>query len=248
VIRGPALAATLLLALPCAAAEVEAGYGYDHLDRGDQDWQSATLEVAGAAAERVEVRGGARGTERFGLRDLELSGGLVLKTLPRWAIALDAAWSPTHRVLPFAAAGALASRELGSGWVAAGGLRWMEYRTSAGRSDGAVASAGLERYVRAWRLAGTGYLAALGGEWSGAGRIALDRFYGDEGRAGLALSAGQEMENTGRRILRTDVRAASLSGRHPLGGGWSLGWELAAQRQGHAYTRLGGRLAARRRF
>lgn len=251
-IRGLMLAAaalsTPLAALPCRAAEIEASYGYDHLDRGYRDWQSTTLEVAAAAAERIEVRGGARGTERFGLRDLELSAGLALKTAPRWTISLDAAWSPTHRVLPLAAAGALTSRELGGGWVAAAGLRWVEYRTTAGRSDGALASAGLERYVRAWRIAGTGYVAALGGEWSGAGRIALDRFYGEEGRAGLALSAGEELENTGQRILRTEVRAASLAGRHPLGGGWSVGWELAAQRQGHAYTRLGGRLAARRRF
>ncbi len=243
-----AAAAALVAAQGIRAAEVEVAYGRDHLDRGYGAWQVATVEAAGAPAARTEVRGGLRATERFGLRDLELSGAFAWKRLPRWTLGAAASLCPTHRVLPAATAGVDAARELGGGLVASAGARWAEYRTAAGRSEGGVGSAGLEWYRGEWRLAATAYAAALGGAWAGAGRAAADWLYGEEGRAGLALAAGTDLESTGQRILRTPVRFAGLSGRHPLGGGWSVSWELSAQQQGRYYTRLGGRLGVRRRF
>lgn len=247
-IRAVPAAALLLAALGARGAELEAAYGYDHLDGGRQPWHAAKLALSIEPVERAALEVGARGTERFGLRDLELGAGVRTRALPGWALGVEGTVSPTHRVLPVWSATASASRELGAGLVAGGGLRWSEYRTAEADSDTAVGNLGLEWYWRSLRLAWTGYLAGLRGAWAASGRLALDRFYGEEGRIGLALAAGRELENTGAQIVSTPVLSAGVAGRQPLGAGWTLAYELTVQRQGDLYTRTGAALGIRRRF
>jgi len=139
-------------------------------------------------------------------------------------------------------------RELGSGFALSTGLKGSRYDTGAGATATGLGTLGLERYWAAYRIAWTGYVAAVERSWSLSNRIALDRFYGEENRIGIALAAGRELESSGARVLSTPVLGASVGGRHGLGGGWAVTYEGSLQRQGEYYTRAGGRLGLRRRF
>jgi YaiO family outer membrane protein len=253
-IRGLAAAALLAAARAALAGEVEVAYGEDVLSGGRGAWRLAAVEATAAPAPRTSVTLGARGLERFGRRDAEaaLGVGLPAPWSARGAIGIEGTASATQRFVPAWSGGARLEQGLGAGLVASAGLRAARYGGDPADGGGArttLASAGLERYLGRWRLAGTGYLAGVGGAWSGSGRLAVDLFLGERDRVGVALAAGRELESLGGgRLLASDVAGAALTGRHGLSEAWAVAWEVGVQRQGELYTRAGARLGLRRRF
>ncbi len=245
-----ALPLLVALALPAAApaAEVEAGYGHEVLTRGP-DWQEVSLETAWRPAERTGVAIGARGLERFGLRDLDLRVAASAPLGAPWTVAAEAAASPEHHVVPAFGGGASLQRVLGGGFVGSGGLRWSRWETEAGRTDAALGSLGIERYWSAFRLGWTGTLARVASQWAPSNAVAWDVYFGDRDRVGVILAAGREVDSTGGPApVVSTVLAAAVRGRQGLGAAWALVYEVDVQRQGDFYTRGGARVGLRRSF
>lgn len=245
--RRALIAWAALAAAPALGAELEAGASVERLSGGREDWRSAYLEAAHTLSERRALYGGARETERFGLRDTEAWAGHDFPLDARWSLQLEASTSPTHRVLPRLGAFAQLQRRLGDGWMASAGLRYRDY--DAGRTN--QLTAGAERYWGAWRGAYTLYLGRPdGGSTQAAHRVQLDRYYGARNSAGLSLAGGREAENQGppAGIVTSDIRAVALVGRHWLDAHWALAYELGWHEQGDFYRRRGLRLGIRRAF
>lgn len=248
--RRAALALLLLAAPPAVRSlQLEASYGREHVSGGRADWQSAAAAASWTREDRARLELGLSGVERFGRRDASALAGAGAPFGTGWSLAAEAAASPSHEVVPALALGLQLGRELGGGAVAAAGFRWSRFLVAAGTVDVGLGSLGVERYWGAWRAGATGYAATVRGAWSASARLALDWFYGEEGRVGVAAAAGRELEVAEtRELLSSRVVAAGLAGLHGLGAGWALVWEAGFQRQGDLYTRSGGRLGIRRRF
>lgn len=249
-----ALAAALLPLMVCAQApawQAEFGLGRESLSGGLAAWQQTdlTLRHSWAARSQFELR--ARRTDRFDLVDRELGVSLALPLAEGWDASLAASASPTHRILPRADVTAGLQRQLGNGWVLGGALRATRYDVDRANA----LSLGAERYfgsaaVGEWRAAATltaTRLAGLGS--SGAGRVQLDRYFGERARLGLLIAAGREIDNLGQgALLVSDVRSVVLLGRWPLGPAAALSGEIGQTRLGSLYRRSGGRLGVQLDF
>lgn len=245
-----ALAAALAVAFPllARAGSLELSQGLDVLSGNRHAWRSTELAGLWTGARGAAAGGAVRELSRFGQDDVELAA-LGQAPVVGFVLGVDASASPTWNFLPRWSAGLRAERALGGGWVTAAGLRAARYQGAVGRSTPLFPSAGLERYWGPWRAAATATAVVLDGSWSGTGRLALDLYYGDGGRAGVLAAAGRELESLGGgRLLRTDVIGAAVLGAHPIGGRWAVTWEVSVQRQGELYTRTGGRLGLRLGF
>jgi len=244
------LALVLLAAAPATpGGELALSYGHDVLGSGYADWRALSAEVAWTAGERTSLGLLAHGLERFGQRDVQMVGSIGIPLGPKWRSSAEASGSPTHRVAPAWSGGVTVERALRGGFLLSAGLKGSRYDTDVGGvTDTGLGALGVEWYWSLYRAAWTAYLATVEWAWSVSNRVALDRFYGDGCRIGLALAAGHELESVGARVLSTPVLAANVSGRHSLGGGWAITYEVSLQHQGELYTRAGGRLGLRRRF
>jgi YaiO family outer membrane protein len=242
--------AALALCLPLLArgGSVELSQGVDTLSGDRAAWRATAVEALWTGERGAAAGFAARELSRFGRDDVELAAS-GQAPLGGFVLALEGSASPTWWFLPRWAAGLRVERAVAEGWLASAGVRAARYESDLSRSTPLFASAGLERYWGRWRAAATTTAVGLGSAWSGSGRLALDLYYGEEGRVGVSAGAGRELESLGQgQLLRSNVLSAALTGAHPLLGGWAVTWELSAQRQGDLYTRTGGRLGLRRRF
>lgn len=242
--------AALAVALPMIArgGNVELSQGLDVLSGDRHAWRATELAGLWTGVPGAAAGGAVRELSRFGRDDVELAA-LGQAPVAGFVLGVEGSASPTWNFLPRWSAGLHVERAFEGGWVTSAGLRAARYQGDVGRSTPLFPSAGLERYWGRWRAAAVATAVVLDGSWSGTGRLALDLYYGDGGRAGVAAAAGRELESLGSgRLLRTDVIGAAVLGAHPLGGRWAVTWELSVQRQGELYTRTGGRLGIRRSF
>lgn len=240
----------LAVALPMLArgGSLELSQGIDVLSGDRHAWRATELSGLWTGARGAAAGGAVRELSRFGQDDVELAA-LGQAPVAGFVLGVDGSASPTWNFLPRWSAGLHAERALEGGWVPSAGLRAARYQGELGRSTPLFPSVGLERYWGRWRAAAGGTAVVLDGSWSGTGRLALDLYYGDGGRAGVIAAAGRELESLGGgRLLRTDVIGAAVLGAHPVGGRWAITWEVSVQRQGELYTRTGGRLGLRLGF
>ena len=243
-----ALALALLLPLAASGATAELSQGVEALSGGRPAWRVTALDLAWRGEPGAAAGLGLRELSRSSRDDVD-GAAWGQAPLAGFVLGLEASASPTYRFVPRWSGGARAERGLGAGWVLSAGARVLRYEGDAATTTATIASAGVERYWGAWRAAATTSAVALEREWSASERLALDRFYGEEGRVGVAAALGRELEHLGGgRVLRTEVVAAGLAGAHPVGAAWAVTWELGVHRQGDLYTRAGGRLGLRRRF
>ena len=246
------LAAALVLfsALARAGAtptEIEGGFSQEKLSGGRADWKSRYLEAAHKIGERQTVYGGIRETERFGLRDSELSAGYYHPLTASITGLLEGTYSDQHNVLPRYSVGGQLAWQAGNGWVVSGGLRHSEY-TATGTD---LALLGLERYWSAFRAGYTLYLGKPEGASSAsAHRLTFSYYYGDGSSVTLGGTRGREAENVGPPlgVASTDVRSVGILGRHWFAPQWAFTYELLAHEQGTLYRRNGFRLGLRHRF
>jgi YaiO family outer membrane protein len=216
---------------------------------GRPAWRAASVEVRLGRADGATVALSARDLERFGLRDDELAVAARTPWRGRWLLSGEASGTLAPSFAPAFAAAVGLERALGRGFAASARVRWAHYEGGTGAADPIFASAGVERYFGAQRLAATGYLASLGGALSASARLAWDVYYGARSRFGVALAGGRELESTGAASpLATDVLSGALAGAHAVGEAWAVLYEVGVQRQGDLYTRAGARLGLVRRF
>jgi YaiO family outer membrane protein len=184
-------------------------------------------------------------TERFGLRDDQLTGLLVRPLGERLTVTADASLSPTHRVLPLHHLGATLQYEFAPAWLVHGGLRNTLYSSATVTQ----ASAMLEHYfgnfsaLAAWRPVQTQGSSTSSTELRGS------YYYAERSSVSLSLSAGQEaVQVSDSELQLADVRSTVLGGRHWLMPSWALNYEWSSTRQGEFYTRSGWRIGVQHLF
>lgn len=227
--------------------EIEAGLSHDMLNKGYADWDSYYLDGVHRLGERHSVYGELRETQRFNLRDREISGGYYHPLSETWTGLIEASVSPDHNVLAKDSLFVQLHKALDSGWGVQAGLRRSEYNTG---TTGLMVLGG-ERYWGDFRGA---YTFTLGKpQEAGAASSHMGQFsyyYGERNYLTLGLSSGRQVENLGPGlgVLTTDVISASLSGRHWLNSGWGISYEAIVEHQGDLYSRTGLRLGLRHAF
>lgn len=228
------------------ANEIEMGYSHDSLDKGYDNWHSLYLDGAHRFGERHSLYGELRETNRFNLRDREISGGYYSPLAETWTGLLEASVSPDHNVLPNSLFGQ-AQKAFDGGWDVQAGLRRSQYNAA---STGLMVLTG-ERYWGNYRAAYTFYLGRPQGAGAAPSHSGQLSYYYDE-RSYLTLGAatGRQVENLGDGlgVLTTNVNSASVSGRHWLNSRWAVSYEAITERLENLYSRKGVRLGLRHAF
>lgn len=229
------------------ATEVEAGFSYENLSSGYDDWRSVYLEGVHHFAPRKTLYGMVRETERFDLRDLQVTAGLYHPVGEQWTALVEASYSPEHNVLPQYSVFGQMHVALPAGWGAALGYRYSEYTDT--RASTLVLD--LERYFGNFRGAYTLYLGYTpDAPTVAAHRFLLTYYYGERSSVGASFTFGEEVANVGppTGVTTTDIRTFVLFGRHWLSPAWAVSYELVRQEQGSLYQYNGIRLGLRHRF
>lgn len=227
--------------------ELEAGFAYESLDNGYQDWQNYSLEASQRLGQRKAAYGVLEQTRRFGRTDTQFTGGLYTPLGERWTGLFEAGFSPTHRILPEWSGLGQVQYTLQDGWNVQAGYRHTEYTNA--RTDRGILT--LERYQGPYRWAYTLTLAETEGAGDSIGhRLHLAYYYGERNSITVGFSAGNEVENVGPPVgvITTFVSGAALWGRHWVKPDWAISYGLGWHRQGDLYTRMRMNLGLRRQF
>lgn len=234
--------------LPAGSAnEVEVGASHDALDNGYDDWDSVYLDGLHRFGDRHLVYGELRETQRFSLRDREISGGYSQPFSASWTGLVEASISPDHNVLAKNSVFGQLQKSFDDGWGVQAGLRRSEYNTS---STELMVLTG-ERYWGSYRGAYTLYLGRPEDAGAASSHLGqLSYYYGERSYLTLGISTGRQVESLGPGlgVLVSDVTSVSLSGRHWLDSGWGISYEAIVEHQGDLYTRKGMRLGLRHAF
>ena len=128
-----------------------------------------------------------------------------------------------------------AGRSFGEGWTATVRYRHRDYDNA---TIGTVVT-GIEKYLSDFRIAYTLGASRLHGASNFANHVVSGNwFYREDSSLGVSLSGGREAEAIGGgRVVETDVRGMSLTGRHRLNERLGLHWWLGIHEQGDLYRR-----------
>gem|GEM_PF-4049648 len=208
---------------------------HDRLSDGFGPWTGWRLGWGRSDGLRNRIGAGVYTERRFGVRDsgVAVDGSVALDR--SWTLSGDVAVAPGAQVLPSREGGVQLHRAWRGGWGTHVRLAHRHYADA----DVASLALGAERYVGAWRLAYTLGLTDVQGEPGTltGHAIALDHFAEAGWQLGVRLASGREDARVGMALVPARVRSAALLGRHPLGHGWAMRWELGQARQGDFYDR-----------
>jgi YaiO family outer membrane protein len=206
------------------------------------------VDIRQQTASRRSWSAGIRETTRFSLHDDAIAGGLYQPLSRRSGALFEVELSPSHNVVPRLALAGRVDAGIGRGWVLNGGLRHRRY-------DAAVVELtelGIERYAGVYRFVYTAFLGHLrGGGTAASQSVRMDRLYGRDQSSlfGISFSGGSELERVAASgILRTNVRAVSITGRHWVTPRWAIVYAAGLHEQGDLYARRGGTAGLISRF
>jgi YaiO family outer membrane protein len=215
----------------------------DRLDRGLDDWTSLRLDAVSIPLEGTGAYGALVSERRFGLRDAGVEAGAVVRFAEGWTFQPEVGVVGGAEFLPRHYVDLRLQRDFGAGWVGGASLRHSDFRDV----DVQRLALGIERYAGTWRMGYTLSIARLEGRHTTGHDVRLVRAYGERSEIGLQLGTGREAALVGTSVLASDVRAATLFGRHALGD-WAVLWNAGRVQQGDFYTREGVGLGLERRF
>ena len=227
--------------------EWETGFSYEGLTNGQPNWRSAYLLGQWHGPDKKSLYGGIRETERYALTDHEAHVGGIIPLGTRTQVQVEFGASNTHQVLAKNYFGMQLQAQPAPGWSLDAGLNRSYFDLGPTR----VFHFNIDRYIGNERF---GYTLYEGGP-DGAGLSPSHRwqwahYYGESDWVGISLNYGRETEYTGDStgFLTSQVRGASLSGRHDIAPGWALVWNAGSHQQGDSYTRSGVLLGLRHAF
>lgn len=236
------------LGLPSAQGrnQIEAGVSHEHLTKGLSAWRSQYLLGEHRGLHNTLLYGGFRETERYNKIDNEIHMGYGQPISSRLRFQIEMGASDTHHILPVRYGTTQFQFQPDVGWVIFGGWRRSEF--SSGMTG--VSNLGADKYFGNERVSYTLFSGGPDGAGSALGhRLQWAHSYGESSWAGIALNSGHETENTGSNgFLTSRVQGLFVSGRHSIGNGWSLAWEIGRVQQGDSYARSGGRIGLRHAF
>ena len=134
-----------------------------------------------------------------------------------------------------------AGRSFGDGWNGTIRYRYRDYDNA---TIGSLVTS-VEKYISDFRLAYTLGASRLHGASDFASHTLTGNwYYHEESSVGLSLSGGREAEAIGGgRVLETDVRGVSLTGRHQFSERLGIHWWFGVHEQGDLYRRRFGGMA-----
>lgn len=224
---------------------IELATGRQQLSNGSPDWTETSARITQGWGTRQLNELGLVQTERFGLRDEQLTGQLVRPISPQLTATVDASLSPSHRVLAHYHLGGMLQYEFAPAWLVHGGLRSTHYDTAT-VTQGTVM---LEHYVASFSWLAAWRPVQTQGSSTSSLELRGSYYYADKSSMGLSVASGQEAARIdGSTLLLTDVHSATWFGRHWLTPGWALNYEWGTTRQGDFYTRQGWRIGVQHLF
>ena len=229
-----------------ARTEARMALQMESLSNNSADWQDASFEITSDAGPRQRWFAAFHDVRRFSLHDDLFAGGYLHPIGKNALVTIEAQGSLSHQVVPqFSLAGRI-DAAVGRGWVLNGGLSERRYDTG----DVTMVTAGIEKYLGAFRFAYTSFGAFLGGQGSLSHSAGIDRTYGrgEDNIVGITLAGGEELEHDGTGLRTSEVRGISARGRHWLGRRVGLLYTIGIHEQGTYYTRRGGTAGIAFRF
>ena len=220
---------------------VEAGLSHDTLSNGYANWDSRYIDGSHRFGERHAVYGELRETQRFNLKDREVSGGYYHPLSETWTALVGASVSPNHQVLPKNSVFGQLQKAFDGGWDVQ--AEWHRTQYTVASTDLMALTA--ERYWGNFRAAYKIYLGKLQGAGAAPSHTGqLGYYYGERNDTTLGFSKGRQVESLGAGlgVLTTSVISTSLSGHHWLVPAWGLSYEAVVEHQGNLYLRKGIRV------
>lgn len=232
--------------------EIEGGFSYESLNNNFDAWRSLYLEISKRFDTRTSLYGTIRQTQRFSLRDHDISLGTYFPLSEDWIGVCEGSLSPSHRVLPQWSFMAQVQHMFDGGMLVHLGLRHVTFTRDTTNTNVNTALFTVERYWAQYRVSYTLYLShvSAGGVVMGH-RIWGSLYYDDDRSAvNLAFSIGKEIENLGpiAGVVSSTVRAVTLFGKHLISKEWACAYEFNLHEQGTFYTRKGLRIGIRYHF
>ncbi len=230
-----------------AENEIQLTYSFDRLSDNYGSWRTASLDFSRKYRSRRTFYGALLKTERFGRRDSQATLGIYQPLSRKWALMLEANYSPTHRTLAkWSAFGGL-EHNFGKGWNGQVGYRRTQYPSAKVNLTSATA----EKYFGNYRAAYT--LALINLEkvgTSAAHRLQFARYYGEQASSvGVTVGCGRELESLGSQgVLQTDVKSIGVSGHHWINKNWGINYDASLTGQGKFYLKQGASIGVRFRF
>lgn len=243
-------ACILSAAAAMAAASAHAGstvglfVGHEHLNNGSPGWQETAIRMSHEFAPRRQVDVAVVQTERFDLRDSQLSAAYVTPLSRQLTASIEANASPTHRVLARNAFGAALQYEFAPAWLIHAGAKTTRYDDVRVNQSMLM----LEHYFSsfswsaAWRPSRAFHTTAHSGELRGS------YYYGDRNSVGIIVAGGKEAASIGGTVVLTSLRSAALIGRHWLSRDWAFNYGIGSSRQGEFYVRNGVSIGVQHTF
>lgn len=212
----------------------EAGTDVDRLDNDSANWHRTYVYADMPFNDHDIVYASCARFERYDFVDTQLGVGGSVALADSWYAALDALFASRPDFLPETTIGVNLGYRVGGGWIIGTGLRHRKY------TETEVSSGGLsiEKYFGKFSVAYLAELARLDTETAVTHRATINIYLDRGTQYGLSIAGGKEVESVSAgQVLRTNVRAIGLSGRHPLGAYLSIVWRVSGHRQGDFYSR-----------
>jgi YaiO family outer membrane protein len=230
----------LFFSVPAYGSEqvVFGGYDHDSLTNNRSSWTNTYAGFQHKINKQKIFYGSARQTERHGLDDNELSGGVYLPVNPTWTFLIEASVSESHRVLPNWKWLVQINGAFNMGFGLQLGARHTDYDEV--NVDSLLATG--EWYSGDYRSAYTLQMTQLDGSNTELNhKLDFRYYYGEAGHSytGIHYSTGKESERIDAtlKVLTMDVDSYGVMGRHWLSSRWGLSYQAGKTDQGGFYTR-----------
>lgn len=210
------------------------GSGFDSLDNDLPDWNNQFLGLRYEPGDSQSYAIGVARDARNRTSDVSASAAADW-SLSQWRFGVALTHSRSPDVMPETGVEVHARRSFARGWGASLRHRQRDYASAV--VDSTIA--GVEKYFGDYRLAYDLSWSRLDRDSSFASHVLTGNwYYSDAASIGLSVSAGREAEAIGGgRVLETDIRAVTLSGRYQFSPRVGSNWWLGVHEQGDLYRR-----------
>ncbi|MDJ0709619.1 MAG: YaiO family outer membrane beta-barrel protein [Woeseiaceae bacterium] len=210
------------------------GGGTDSLSNNLPGWDNQFVEAHYEHGDQARYMGRVARDARNNVGDVSLALAAQWRKQP-WFTGVGIAFAGDPEFQARTGIEIHAGRQFGDGWT--GTLRYR-HRDYDNTTIGTLV-ADVEKYVSDFRVAYTlGASRLQGASIFTSHAITGNWYYREASSLGLSLSGGREAEAIGGgRVIETDVRSLSLTGRHQFNKRLGLHWWLGLHEQGDLYRR-----------
>lgn len=210
--------------------EIATGTTRETLSNDAPAWSNTHLSILHQFAARQSLGLDIARISRFGLSDETLTLSAYAPAGTKTTLFFEVMKSRDHNFLARDSVQAQLMQSFDEGFGVAAGLRYARYENS----NVTIGEITLEKYFSDYRAA----LSVLPSHSTSAGnatsyRLSFARYYGERSNLQIAVSRGTELERASALlpIIKTDVRSATLYGRHAFDNAWAFDYALGQSKR-----------------